>query len=109
MLLKRRSWPPELGFWFGGAVVIIVDSQSCPTPCDPMDYSLPGFLVHGILQANMLKWVAMLFSKFWGSRNEYTARDAGVYVKAIQTAGEVYKKGNISERWDTMVYVKDVV
>ena len=74
-----------------------------------MDYSLPGFLVHGILQTSMLKWVAMLFSKFWGSRNEYTARDAGVYVKAIQTDGAVYKKENISERWDNMVYIKDVV
>ena len=26
-------------------------AQSCPTLCDPMDYSLPGFSVHGILQA----------------------------------------------------------
>ena len=25
--------------------------QSCPTPCDPMDYSLPGSSIHGILQA----------------------------------------------------------
>ena len=34
--------------------------QSCPTLCDPMDYSLPGPSVHGILQARMLEWVAML-------------------------------------------------
>ena len=29
--------------------------QSCPTLCDPMDYSLPGFSVHGILQARTLE------------------------------------------------------
>ena len=28
--------------------------QSCPTLCDPMDYSLTGFSVHGILQARIL-------------------------------------------------------
>ena len=25
--------------------------------CDPMDYSLPSFSVHGILQARVLEWV----------------------------------------------------
>ena len=33
--------------------------QLCPTLCDPMDYNLPGFSVHGILQARILEWVAM--------------------------------------------------
>ena len=33
--------------------------QSCPTFCDPMDCSLPGSSVHGILQARILEWVAM--------------------------------------------------
>ena len=31
--------------------------------CDPMDYSLLGSSVHGILQARILEWVAMLFSR----------------------------------------------
>ena len=31
--------------------------QSCLTLCDPMDYSLPYFSVHGILQTRILKWV----------------------------------------------------
>ena len=31
-------------------------AQSCPTFCDPMDYSLPGSSVHGIVQARILKW-----------------------------------------------------
>ena len=39
--------------------------QSCPTLCDPMDCSLPGFSVHGILQAKTLEWVVISFSNAW--------------------------------------------
>ena len=38
-------------------------AQSCPTLCDPMDCSLPGFSFHGIFQARVLKWVAISFSR----------------------------------------------
>ena len=37
--------------------------QSCPTLDDPMDGSPPGSSVHGILQARILEWAAMPFSK----------------------------------------------
>ena len=37
-------------------------AQLCPTPSDPMDCSLPGSSVHGILQARVLKWGAIAFS-----------------------------------------------
>ena len=33
-------------------------AQSCPTLWDPVDCSLPGSSVHGILQARILEWVA---------------------------------------------------
>ena len=39
-----------------------VRAQSCPTLRDPVDYSLLGSSVHGILQARVLEWVAMPFS-----------------------------------------------
>ena len=38
-------------------------TQLCPTLWDPMDYSLPGSSVHGILQARILEWVAIPFSR----------------------------------------------
>ena len=38
-------------------------AQSCPTLSDPMDCSLPGSSVHGIFQARVLEWVAIVFSK----------------------------------------------
>ena len=36
--------------------------QSCPTLCDPINGSPPGFPVPGILQARTLEWVAISFS-----------------------------------------------
>ena len=38
-------------------------AQSCPTLCKPMDCSLPGSFLHGILQARILEWVATSFSR----------------------------------------------
>ena len=40
--------------------------QSCPTLSDPMDCSLPGPSVHGVLQARVLEWGATAFSDFQG-------------------------------------------
>ena len=37
-------------------------AQSCPTLCDPMDYSPPGSSVHGIFQARVLEWGVIAFS-----------------------------------------------
>ena len=38
-------------------------TRLCPAACDPMDCSLPGSSVHGILQARVLEWVAISFSR----------------------------------------------
>ena len=37
--------------------------QSCSNFCDPVDCSPPGSSVHGILQARILEWVAISFSR----------------------------------------------
>ena len=34
-------------------IICSLCAQSCPTPCDPMDCSPPGFFVHGIFQARI--------------------------------------------------------
>ena len=41
--------------WFSHSVVSV--------SCDPMDYNLPGSSVHEILQARVLEWVAISFSR----------------------------------------------
>ena len=37
-------------------------AQSCLTVSNPMDCSLPGSSIHGILQARVLEWGAIAFS-----------------------------------------------
>ena len=37
-------------------------TQLCPTLSDPMDYSLPGSSIHGIFQARVLEWGAIVFT-----------------------------------------------
>ena len=54
----------SLGSFF--VLVILKESevaQWCPTLCDPMGCSLPGFSFHGIFQARILEWVAISFSR----------------------------------------------
>ena len=43
--------------------VKVLVAQMCPTLHDPRDCSPPGFSVHGILQARILKWVDIQFSR----------------------------------------------
>ena len=58
------SWPWEVSEFtkFLGLSKVLV-TQSCSTLCDPMDCSPPGSSVGGILQARILKWVVISFSK----------------------------------------------
>ena len=38
-------------------------AQSCPILCDPIVCSLPAFSIHGILQARIMEWVTISFSR----------------------------------------------
>ena len=49
---ERQRWPT---LWLLYSVV-----QACLTLCDPMDCSPPGSSVHGIFQARILEWVAII-------------------------------------------------
>ena len=44
-------------------IVKVSVTQSCPTLCNPMDYSPPGSSVHEILQTRILEWVSIPFSR----------------------------------------------
>ena len=68
-------WCPALPVWksdptmsvewgvHGKHVTQLLLLQSCLTLCDPMNYSRPGSSVLGILQARILEWVAISFSR----------------------------------------------
>ena len=61
----REIWcqPPDLHFFIEESESESEVAQSCPTLCDPMDCSLPGSSLHGILQTTVLEWVAISFSR----------------------------------------------
>ena len=59
--------------FFPAAAVAAKSLQSCPTLCDPIDGSPPGFPVPGILQARVLEWGAIAFSNsFLSDKNRQT-------------------------------------
>ena len=47
------------------AAAVAKSLRSCPTLCDPIDRSLWGSPIPGILQARTLEWVAISFSSAW--------------------------------------------
>ena len=66
--------PPSMGFsrqeyWSGLSFPSLSQDKESEvgqlrlTLCDPMDCSLPGSSIHGILQARLLEWVAISFSR----------------------------------------------
>ena len=58
--------PPSIRVFSNESTLIkkmkVLVAQSCPTLCDPMNWSPPGSPVPGILQARTLEWVAISFS-----------------------------------------------
>ena len=64
--------------------------QSCPALCDPMNCSLPGFPVDGILQARVLEWVAITFFRgsSWPSDQSWVSRIAGRFFKPSKPSGK---------------------
>ena len=65
-------------------VYMCVLSCSVVSLCNPMDYSLPGSTVHGILQARILEWVAIPFSRGGG------LPDPGIKPTAPALAGRFF-------------------
>ena len=62
--LAHYVWPPSISYPSHEADFLLPSfTQLCPTLCNPMHYSLPGSSVHGILQARILKWVGVPFSR----------------------------------------------
>ena len=64
-------------------VLCVLVAQSYPTLCHPMDHSLPGFSVHGILQARILECVAISFSRRSSQPRDRTLVSCTVGRKAL--------------------------
>ena len=61
---RKPAWTSGISrFMKPVAAAAAMSLQLCPTLCDPIDGSPPGFSIPGILQARTLEWVAISFSK----------------------------------------------
>ena len=60
---KEDQWKLGIRKAKGIVKVKVLVAQLCLTLCDPMNYSLPGSSVHGNLQARILEWIAIPFSR----------------------------------------------
>ena len=60
--LQADTLPSELPRKPTATATAAKSLQSCPTLCDPIDFSPPGSTVLGILQVRTLEWVAISFS-----------------------------------------------
>ena len=69
-------------------------TQSCPTLCDPMDYSLPGCSIHGISQARVLEWVAIVFS------NSCILRTFFFFLWSLSMLGFLFRWPQLREEWN---------
>ena len=85
--------------------------------CDPMDCSLPGSSVHGISQARILEWIAILFSRGSSQPRDPTLALAGGFFttepprKPIQIVS-LYKYTNyifIICTWSILVCILEIL
>ena len=110
----RVWWEWHLDIWKSESV-----HQSCPTLCNPMDCSLPGSSVHGILQARILEWVAISYSRgsFWSRDRTQVSCIAGgfftIWATNIYFANYFLNKGSpatlrLKSHSDSMLDIRDM-
>ena len=73
-------------------------TQLCPTLCDPMDCSLPGFAIHEIFQTRVLEWVAISFSRGSSWPRDWTqvSHIVGRHFYCLSHQGSHWVEGYIS-------------
>ena len=72
---------------FSPYAICVLGAQSCPTLCNPRHCSPPGSSVHGILQARVLEWVAIPFSRgsSWPRNRTWVSYIAGRFFTVWAT------------------------
>ena len=99
MKVKGHSWHDYISqpLPSHSSVCMCVSRSVVSNSCDPMNCSLPGFSVHGILQARILEWVDIPFSRgsspprAWTLVSRIVGRFFTVWVtrKALSIQGEI--------------------
>ena len=79
---------------------LVLVAQLCLTLCDPVDCIPPGSSIHGILQARILEWVSISFSR--GSsrpRDVFLQRLLRTQVEGILSFSECLLNATGCARW----------
>ena len=100
LIVSFCAWARDGGS--GGLV-----AELCPTLCDPVDCSPPGFSVHGIPQTRILEWVAISFSRgsSWPTSPALAGRFCRFFTDwATREAGEreIVNMAKFSNWWKQM-------
>ena len=78
----------------------------CPTLCDPIDGSPPGSPIPGILQARILEWVAISFSRAWTARrsNQSILKEIspGISLEGMMLKLKLQYFGHLMRRVDSL-------
>ena len=84
-------------------------AQSCLTLCDPIDCGLPGSTVHRILQARIVEWIAIPFSResSWPRDQIQVSCSTGRFF-TIWTTREVQIRCNFSKNYKIMLWASTV-
>ena len=108
MSFSRRHREQTVG---EGVKVKVLVVPWCSTFCNPMNCSPSGSSAHGILQARILEWVAISFSRgsFWPRDQTLVSCIAGGFFTVWATrAGEGEPNGESSMETYTLPYVKQI-
>ena len=90
--------------WIIKKSVKVIVIQSCPALFDPMGCRLPGFSVHGILEARILEWVSISFSRRSSQPRDWThisCTTCGVYHLSHQGSPQKaeHRRTDVFELW----------
>ena len=103
---KRKNQSLEFAVLITVLLVKVLVTLLCLTFCDPMDCSLRGSSVHGILQAKILEWVAMPSSRGSSRLRNQTHIS---YVSCIggRFSLPLAPHGKLTQLWSNCCYTMD--
>ena len=85
--------------WWGEKWSEALVARSCPTLCDPMDWSPPGSSVRGILQARILEWVVISFSRGNLPDPEFEPRSPALQTDSLPSEEGKGREGRPQNSW----------
>ena len=98
---------PEIGAFavISLKCVKVLVAQLHPTPWDPMDYSPPGYSVHGIPQVRILEWVAVPFSRVSPRPRDWTQANCSAHRFLTIWAMSVFNIKSLKKKKKSHKYI----